>query len=137
MGAPAPFRRAARDGAGEHGRASGSRHEQDALLLLALLLLLRCMLDTWDTIYYPIPFVLALLAWEALTIAATPPVLALSSAVLVWVELQMAAIACIRRCPGGILPGLDRSTGGRASALRCMRRGLALATRHERLRRPR
>lgn len=44
-----------------------ARREADALLLLALLLLLRCMLDTWDNVYYPIPFVLALLAWEALS----------------------------------------------------------------------
>ncbi len=33
--------------------------------LLALLLLLRCMLDTWDNVYYPMPFLVALLAWEA------------------------------------------------------------------------
>ena len=39
---------------------------RDALLALALLLLLRCVLDTWDAAYYPLPFVLALLAWEAL-----------------------------------------------------------------------
>ena len=37
---------------------------RDALLALALLLLLRCVLDTWDAVYYPLPFVLALLAWE-------------------------------------------------------------------------
>jgi Glycosyltransferase family 87 len=72
---------------GEHRRASGSRHEQGALLLLALLLLLRCMLDTWDNIYYPIPFVLALLAWEALTLRRAP-VLALSSAVVVWADCR-------------------------------------------------
>ena len=38
--------------------------ERDALLALALVLLLRCLLDTWDTVYYPLPFVFALLAWE-------------------------------------------------------------------------
>lgn len=59
------------------------RRESDALLLLALLLLLRCVLDTWDVIYYPLPFVLALLAWET-SVSVRPPVLALASAVAVW-----------------------------------------------------
>ena len=39
-------------------RTGRARPERDALLLLALLLLLRCMLDTWDTVYYVLPFVL-------------------------------------------------------------------------------
>jgi hypothetical protein len=53
-----------------------------ALLLLALLLLLRCMLDTWDNVYYPLPFILALLAWESES--GQPALLALLSVVLVW-----------------------------------------------------
>jgi Glycosyltransferase family 87 len=64
------------------------RRQSDALLLLALLLLLRCVLDTWDTVYYPIPFVLALLAWETLGGHCRPAVLALSSTVLAWVSFQ-------------------------------------------------
>jgi hypothetical protein len=78
--------------AGEHGdgdpertgRAglAGSR-AADALLLLALLLLLRCMLDTWDNVYYPLPFVIALLVWETCTLRRAP-LLALSGAALVW-----------------------------------------------------
>ncbi len=65
----------------------GRRGRSDALLLLALLLLLRCVLDTWDTVYYPIPFVLALLAWECLGESRRrPAVLALSSTVLAWVS---------------------------------------------------
>jgi hypothetical protein len=55
----------------------------NALLLLALLLLLRCMLDTWDIVYYPLPFVLALAAWETLG-PRRVPVLALVSAVAMW-----------------------------------------------------
>jgi hypothetical protein len=62
--------------------------EQDALLALALLLLLRCVLDTWDTVYYPLPFVLALLAWEATRETSHPPVLALAASALVWVSFQ-------------------------------------------------
>ena len=36
----------------------------DALLLLALVFLLRCVLDPWNVSYYSLPFLLALLAWE-------------------------------------------------------------------------
>lgn len=62
--------------------------EQDALLALALVLLLRCVLDTWDAVYYPLPFVLALLAWEVGRDNGRPPVLALTSSVLVWISFQ-------------------------------------------------
>jgi hypothetical protein len=61
--------------------------ERDALLLLALVLLVRCMLDTWDNVYYPLPFVLALLAWETLA-SRRPAILALSSSALVWVSCE-------------------------------------------------
>jgi hypothetical protein len=64
----------------------GRRGQPDALLLLALLLLLRCLLDTWDTVYYPIPFLLALLVWESLGERRRPAALALSSTVLMWVS---------------------------------------------------
>ncbi len=67
----------------ENGRATYPRHEVSALLLLALLLLLRCMLDPWDNVYYPIPFVLALVAWEALAFRR-PPLLAFGCTVAVW-----------------------------------------------------
>jgi hypothetical protein len=60
--------------------------EQQALLALALLLLLRCLLDTWDTVYYPLPFLLALLAWEVGRPGRNPPMLALCASVLVWVS---------------------------------------------------
>jgi hypothetical protein len=61
---------------------------QEALLALALLLLLRCLLDTWNNIYYMLPFVLALLAWEVGRPKRQPPVLALSCTVLVWASFQ-------------------------------------------------
>ncbi len=44
----------------------------DALLLLAMLMLLRCLLDPWDNVYYPLPFVFALLAWETTTARRLP-----------------------------------------------------------------
>ena len=34
-------------------------------------MLLRCWLDPWDVVYYPLPFIVALLAWET-TVAAPP-----------------------------------------------------------------
>src|SRR4029077_9821851 len=37
---------------------------RDALGLLALVLFARCLLDPWNTVYYELPFVIALLAWE-------------------------------------------------------------------------
>jgi len=60
--------------------------ERDALLALALALLLRCVLDTWDEGYYLLPFVLALLAWEIGEQAVRPPLLALASCALAWVN---------------------------------------------------
>ncbi len=40
------------------------RRPEDALLLLAIALLLRCVLDSWNNEYYHLPFVAALIAWE-------------------------------------------------------------------------
>lgn len=59
----------------------------DALLLLALLMLLRCALDPWDAVYYALPFVFALLTWEALAGSGTPT-LALGASVVVWMLFQ-------------------------------------------------
>ena len=55
-------------------RRRGARlDEGDALLALAVLLLLRCVLDSWDAVYYPMPFVLALVTWEARRPVRHPP----------------------------------------------------------------
>jgi len=63
--------------------------EGNALLALALVLLLRCLLDSWDAVYYPLPFIFALLAWEVrLPRPRGLPVLALASTVLAWVSFQ-------------------------------------------------
>jgi hypothetical protein len=64
---------------------------RDALLLLALLLLGRCVLDTWDTAYYALPFLLALTAWESLGPRGLP-VLALASSALAWVDFEWLRI---------------------------------------------
>ena len=54
----------------------------DALGLLALLMLLRCVLDPWNIDYYHAPFLLALLAWEALARDGWPRLTLLASVAL-------------------------------------------------------
>ncbi|HEX4035875.1 MAG TPA: hypothetical protein VHX66_15640 [Solirubrobacteraceae bacterium] len=61
-----------------HRRASRG----DALLLLALLLLVRCWLDPWDVVYYPLPFIVALAAWE-LSVMRRFPLAALLATIVV------------------------------------------------------
>lgn len=61
---------------------------EQVLLLLALLFLLRCVLDPWNISYYELPFVLALLTWEVLCRPQRPPVLALAATVLVWATFE-------------------------------------------------
>jgi hypothetical protein len=59
----------------------------EALAALALVLLARCLLDTWDTAYYTLPFLFALLAFEV-RLSARPPLLALSASALVWLSFR-------------------------------------------------
>lgn len=61
----------------------------DALLLLVLVLLLRCVLDPWDISYYSLPLLFALLVWETLTFARSP-VLALVASFTAWFVFQWA-----------------------------------------------
>lgn len=63
------------------------RDRRDAMLLLALLLLLRCVLDPWNISYYALPAVLALLAWESLH--ARMPVGSLALLTLTWATFQL------------------------------------------------
>jgi hypothetical protein len=53
------------------GAARGRRRE-DALLVLALALLVRCLLDTWTVEYYALPAILALAGHEALVRRRAP-----------------------------------------------------------------
>jgi hypothetical protein len=65
------------------GRDRARRRGNQVLLLLALMLALRCVLDPWDISYYSLPFLLALLAWEALSFER-PPVLTLAASFAAW-----------------------------------------------------
>jgi hypothetical protein len=71
------------------------RREGDALLLLALLMLLRCVLDPWDFVYYPLPFILALLSWETLA-RRSFPVRSLAATGAAWL--------LFRTLPGHVAP---------------------------------
>jgi hypothetical protein len=59
----------------------------DALLMLALVLLVRCMLDPWDVIYYQFPFLAALAAWEVSS-HRRAPFFTLAASFLVWTNFQ-------------------------------------------------
>lgn len=61
----------------------------DALLLLAALLFARCVLDVANTGYYHLPFLVALVAWEAVR-SARPPVWTLAATVAVWATFEWA-----------------------------------------------
>jgi hypothetical protein len=67
-------------------RRAGAQHG-DELLLLALVLHVRCLLDPWNNVYYPLPFLAALLAWETLG-RRRPPVFTLLATVAVWLVFE-------------------------------------------------
>jgi hypothetical protein len=60
----------------------------EAMLALALVLLLRCVLDTWDVVYYTLPFIVSLLVWEVHARSRRPPALSLVATVLAWTSFQ-------------------------------------------------
>lgn len=72
----------------------GAGAPYDALLLLALLLGLRCVLDPWDISYYSLPFLLALLTWEGLSFQR-PPVISLAASLLAWFIFRETSSAAL------------------------------------------
>jgi glycosyl transferase family 87 len=66
-------------------RSGRSRNKDEALALLALLFLERCALDPWNLVYYHLPLVLALLAWEVRS-GRRVPVLTLATTLAVWLS---------------------------------------------------
>jgi glycosyl transferase family 87 len=61
---------------------SRRRTPDDVLALLALLFLVRCLLDPVDNAYYHVPFLLSLTAWEGLTRRGLPIVSMLCTAAI-------------------------------------------------------
>jgi Na+/proline symporter len=62
----------------------------DAMAVLALVALVRCMLDPVDNFYYHLPLLLALLGWDALTSRGLPlrTLIGATAALLFWPSLQ-------------------------------------------------
>ena len=58
------------------------RSTEQCLALLALLFLVRCLLDPSNHVYYQVPFLIALVAWEASTRGV--PVVAMCATVGFW-----------------------------------------------------
>ena len=69
-------------------RNKGKLGGEQLLALLALLLLLRCVLDPWNNVYYELPFLLSLLAWETLCRTWRPPVLTLAATMATWITFE-------------------------------------------------
>jgi hypothetical protein len=61
---------------------------RDALAILALAFLLRCVLDPVDNAYYHAPLVLALLAWEVLGCARRVPLVTLLTSAALWITFD-------------------------------------------------
>ena len=64
-------------------RSGRERNRDDALGVLALAMLLRCMLDPWDLVYYHVPLIVALAAWEARR-GRELPVLSVAASACAW-----------------------------------------------------
>jgi hypothetical protein len=64
----------------------------DALALLALLLVLRCVLDPWNQPYYAVPAILALAGWEVVALRRAP-VWAPATAAVTWLAFHGARLA--------------------------------------------
>jgi len=75
-----------RRGTGSNETGASGVTASDALLLLALVLLGRCVLDTWDTGYYMLPFSIALLSWETIA-RRRAPILTLAVVIAPWLAL--------------------------------------------------
>lgn len=59
-----------------------------ALLTFALVMVVRCLLDTWDIGYYMVPALFAITAWEARTPGEAPPAIALLVTTLAWASFS-------------------------------------------------
>ena len=64
-------------------RSGTGRNRDDLLGVLALAFLLRCMLDPWDLVYYHLPLIVSLAAWEARR-GRDLPVLAVVASAACW-----------------------------------------------------
>jgi Glycosyltransferase family 87 len=78
------------DNAGTEGTADPTRRGRDAVLLLALVFLLRCVFDSWDIGYYLLPCSIAMVVWESIG-ERRAPVLTVAALIAPWVLLEQLA----------------------------------------------
>jgi hypothetical protein len=78
-------------------RRAGERQGLDPLALLALVFLVRCLLDPVTNDYYHAPFLLALLAWEVERRRGLPVQTLLASAAVwsVWRQVAMLDVPAL------------------------------------------
>lgn len=65
---------------------AGGVSASDALLLLAFVLLARCLLDTWDVGYYVLPCSIAMVSWETIG-RRRAPIVTLAAVIAPWLAL--------------------------------------------------
>ena len=111
------------------------RRRSDPLLLLALLFMLRCVLDPWNTAYYALPAIIALVLWEA-TRTERPPVFALALTMATWATWEWVVPAASADVESLVYLGLEpalrrRCWRGGSTRRRCprCRRSAAAAAR--------
>jgi hypothetical protein len=75
-------------GRGADGARRAMAGSRDALLLLTIVMLARCLLDPWNNVYYSLPFLLALTAWEA-TERRRIPLVALIASLAQWAQFEL------------------------------------------------
>lgn len=80
------------------GRHRGQRAGREVLLLLALLLALRCVLDPWDISYYALPFLLTLVTWESLG-SRRAPLVGLVGTAAAWFVLRETSYSTFNLSP--------------------------------------
>lgn len=80
-------------------RRAPRRRPHDALLLFALIMSLRCVLDPWDISYYSLPFLFALASWEAVG-AERPPVVSLLATFAAWFILRETGASALDLAAG-------------------------------------
>ena len=66
-----------------------TRGRADPLVVLAIVFLLRCVLDPGNFVYYSVPLVLALLVWETLGTSKSLPVATLLTCTAVWLSFDV------------------------------------------------
>ena len=71
--------------------------------MLALVMLLRGMLDPWNEIYYQLPFLVSLGAWEVCS-GRRAPLFTLAASILVWLSFEPVNFTYTATSPTSSMP---------------------------------